>query len=62
MRKRNKAKHLMNEDHNKGTITTKYDEYRHKDNRISELQCFSSSTKCQKTVSLKSSFGLSVEI
>ena len=50
----------------KGKITTKYIEYKHKNTgtsscksiHISELQCFNSSTKCWKTVSLIPSFGL----
>ena len=54
----------------KGNITTKYIEYKHKNTgtsscnciRISRLQCFTSFTKCCKTVSLKPCFGLSVEI
>ena len=54
----------------KGNITTKNFEYKHKNTGtsscnsipISELQCFTSSTKCWKAVSLKPSFPLSVEI
>ena len=51
-------------------IATKYIEYKHKTSGtsscksicISRLRCFNSSTKYWKTVSLKFSFGLSVEI
>ena len=53
----------------KGNMATKYIEYKCKNTgtinckaiNISKLHCFSSSTKCWKTVSLKH-FGLSVEI
>ena len=53
----------------KGNITTKYIKYSHKNTGtrgksipISGLQCFNSSIKCWKPVSLKPSFDLSVEI
>ena len=69
-RKRDKAKQVTKKIILKDNIATKYIEYKHKTTgasscksiHISKLQCFNLSTKCWKTVSLKSSFGLSVEI
>ena len=54
----------------KDNVATKDIEYKHKNIEtssckslcISELQCFNSSVKCQKTVSIKSSFWLSAEM
>ena len=65
MRKRNKPKHVLKKDHWQPCI-----EYKHKNTgtsscksiRISKLQCFNSTTKCWKSVSLQTSFGLFVEI
>ena len=67
-RKRNKTsyKNIILKDN----IATKYIEYKHKNTGtsscksigISQLQCFNSSTKCWKPVSLKPSFRLSVKL
>ena len=59
----------MKKDHLKVNIKIKYIEYKRKNTgtsscrsiRISELQCFNSSTKCGKTLLLKPSFGLPLE-